>query len=385
MRINRIYFKDKIHNWTLSEITFEKLTLLVGASGVGKTRILKAIDSLKKMTKGEAVNGAQWLIDYTTFNGDNYTWEGETDITENKLASSDLFDDIDKGEKSSIINEVVTKNKKILIKRNKNTTLYNGNKMPKFSNTESTILILKEEDIIKPIHTAFDKINFNDHSSIKEGIITNTAIWHKDWDIPQELDKIRNTNLPISLKFYFCFRFLPNILKAIKQRYTEIFPMVEDIRILEKEIIFNKDNQSNTELFRPYIQIKEKGVNDWIDQKDISSGMFRTLINICEMYLCPNGSVFLIDEFENSLGVNCISEVMTDILSSGREIQFIITSHHPYIINNIDLRHWKLVTRNGSIVRAEAVTNYISGKSSHDNFMQLIQLDEYQTGQLNEA
>jgi AAA15 family ATPase/GTPase len=62
--------------------------------------------------------------------------------------------------------------------------------------------------------------------------------------------------------------------------------------------------------------------------------MFKTLMYIAEIYLSPEGAVVLIDEFENSLGSNCIDAV-TDILTERQDLQFIITSHHPYIIKLI--------------------------------------------------
>lgn len=130
----------------------------------------------------------------------------------------------------------------------------------------------------------------------------------------------------------------------------------------------------------PFIQIKEKGVGKWVQQSRISSGMFRSLIHIGELYLSPEGTVFLIDEFENSLGINCIDELTADILQSKRQLQFILTSHHPYIINSINFNNWKLVTRNASVVKTHDLNKFNLGKSKHDAFMQLLQLEEYQTG-----
>jgi AAA15 family ATPase/GTPase len=57
--------------------------------------------------------------------------------------------------------------------------------------------------------------------------------------------------------------------------------------------------------------------------------MVRTLKHLSEIYLFSEVTVFLIDEFENSLGINCINEIMSDILKSKRQLQFILTSHHP--------------------------------------------------------
>ena len=108
--------------------------------------------------------------------------------------------------------------------------------------------------------------------------------------------------------------------------------------------------------------------------------MFRTLTHIAELYLCADDTAILIDEFENSLGINCIDELTSSIVSSDRNLQFIITSHHPYIINNIDISHWKLVTRNGGVVTATDAEKFGIGKSKHQAFTQLLNLDAYTDG-----
>lgn len=48
MKINRLSYTNKASGWDLKPLEFDQLTLLVGASGVDKTRILKSILDLKK-------------------------------------------------------------------------------------------------------------------------------------------------------------------------------------------------------------------------------------------------------------------------------------------------------------------------------------------------
>ena len=47
MRLKKLFYKNNTTGWNVKEVRFDKLTLLVGASGVGKTQILRAINSLK--------------------------------------------------------------------------------------------------------------------------------------------------------------------------------------------------------------------------------------------------------------------------------------------------------------------------------------------------
>ena len=178
---------------------------------------------------------------------------------------------------------------------------------------------------------------------------------------------------------FLCYKNQPDTFSKIKNRYTEVFPLVEDIRFapLDNSI---KDVPSFIKE-HPFIQIKEKGISEWIHQGRISSGMFRTLLHISELYLSSKGTIILIDEFENSLGVNCIDELTYD-LAHGKEknIQFILTSHHPYIINNIDVRNWKIVSRKAGVINTFDASDFNIGNSMHDKFIQLINLPQYSSG-----
>ena len=79
------------------------------------------------------------------------------------------------------------------------------------------------------------------------------------------------------------------------------------------------------------------------------------------------------------MGVNCIDEVINQIKGTDH-IQFIITSHHPYIINNINYKNWKIVTRKGTKVFVQDAQELGFDKSKHQAFIQLINLQEYKTG-----
>ena len=73
-------------------------------------------------------------------------------------------------------------------------------------------------------------------------------------------------------------------------------------------------------------------------------------MHLLELALASPGTVIVIDEFENSLGVNCLPALSDLLLDHARELQFILTSHHPYVINNIPSTWWKVVTRQGGVV-----------------------------------
>ncbi|AFM05168.1 hypothetical protein Fleli_2815 [Bernardetia litoralis DSM 6794] len=368
MKIIRFSFENKDFEWKLEEIKLNKLNLLVGASGVGKTQILKALVSLKEIAEGKSVNGVKWFIEFETIEQQNYIWEGEFEIiNEEENFENDLA--------ARIIFEKLFLNKKEIINRIADKIIFNGEQTIRLVQEQSVLHLLKEEISVKAAQQSIEKIYFTNQLGFAEK--TGSSYFTNDKTIFEKhntLEKIQESELKISIKL-----FLSSILKndftfkRINERFISIFPTVESLFVEE---ISHSIKKNSIEIY-----IKEKGVDKWIELSRMSWGMVRTLKQLSELYLCKEGTVFLIDEFENSLGINCINEITTDILSSKRQLQFILTSHHPYIINNIEFKNWKLVTRNAGIIKAHDMSEFDFGNSKHEVFMQLLQLDEYQTGQ----
>lgn len=378
MKIESLTYKDKALKWELKQAKFEPLTLLVGASGVGKTQILNSILKLKSIANGKSISGINWNLKFQTLDGKTYTWKGEFE-NKGEFNFSDDDDDDLKRNRPSIVFENLYLNETEIINRDKDQIVFNGTKTVKLPNQQSILYLLKEEDLIKPAFDGFGKILFSDQTdSIREAYKIKFSDTQKLLKSVKTLSQIQESKEDIRIKLFLAYKNVPEIFERIKERYIDIFPQVEDIKVEPID-----DTGDDFPIFfkeYPFIQIKEIGIDKWIQQENISSGMFRSLTHISEIYLCSEGTIFLIDEFENSLGINCINELTSDIISSKRNTQFIITSHHPYIINNVDYTNWKLVTRAKGVVKTHKPEKFNIGKSKHEAFMQLLQLEQYQTG-----
>ncbi|MFM6100136.1 MAG: AAA family ATPase, partial [Dolichospermum sp.] len=175
-------------------------------------------------------------------------------------------------------------------------------------------------------------------------------------------------DFPPVVKAFYLQKFFPDVFNEIKEYYIDIFSEVNDVRVSSER---DKDGD-----FMLFFEIQENGLEDWIPQQRISSGMFRTLIFLVEVTAAPEESVILIDEFENSLGINCMAELTDFILDKSPDVQFILTSHHPYIINNIPWKTWQIVSKYGNEVRVRKASDIpaLDTASSLDKFTQLINL-----------
>jgi len=380
MKIISLQVKNNFLEWDFDEIKFSSnLTLLVGVSGAGKTQILRAILDLRRIANGKAINGFEWKIKFSTVNGTEFTWEGGFDTVEtNELSfEDDEKEKQDEREKSSLIYERLTSNNQLLIlQRNLEEIRFKDSPMPKLSSHQSMIYILKEESVIKEAFDALNKIEYRDHPINSRRLINSNQSLPSLKNKYKTLDSIVNSDEDIITKLYLTYENKLDIYEKIKSRFIDIFPQIGDIKVEPF-----KDNwpQAIAELLLPVIYIKEKSVPKWIREDRMSSGMLRTIIHIAEIFLANEGSLILIDEFENSLGINCIDILTDDVIHENKTLQFIATSHHPYIINNIPYEYWKIVTRQGGHIRICNASDYHLGKSKQDAFIQLTKILEKQS------
>nr|VFJ92657.1 MAG: AAA domain-containing protein, putative AbiEii toxin, Type IV TA system [Candidatus Kentron sp. LFY] len=406
MKIESLEYIDHASGWRLEKTDFDRLTLLVGASGVGKSRILEAILHLRQIAgifplPFYSSNGVEWNIGFSTSSGHVCEWSGrfESGNPERKTSQLGFLSIIGNIKNEGSFNlefERVAIDGSSIVERRSEGILFKGKETVKLSRKKSVFDLLREEEEIKGIRDEFQKILFHDSGPNKGlfNIINPGMSFDVIADPEREfvtLGGIRESDDGIRNKFYLAYANGLSVFDDIKGILMEVFPYIQDIRMelsRVKDIGFpaNFFSQEVQEAWReidshfPRLQIKEIGVTDWIGEERISSGMLKTLLHIAELYLCADHSLILIDEFENSLGVNCIDEMTSTMLAPERNLQFILTSHHPYIINNIGPEYWKVVTRKGSVVTTRDAAALGIGKSKHEAFIQLINREEYSEG-----
>ena len=373
MKIQSFKFSNNKENWHIEEVKFEDLNLLVGGSGVGKTRILKALNLICDIAKGRNRNldDLEWSINFSHL-GQNYRWE----LKSSSIKNEEIFINLNESEQTEIVYEKLVRydddSEIEILLRSGLDSKFNNEKLPKLKRTESAITLLSEEDLIIPVRQAFKQLIFNFETRQK-------------WMIglgydPAKMELLDEIKLnaydfqeyfagdPPVLKAFCLQKFFPHLFNEIKEYYIDIFPELKDVRVSSK-----RDSDGDFLLF---FEIQENGLEDWIPQERISSGMFRTLIFLIEVISAPKESVILIDEFENSLGINCMAELTDFLLDKSPDVQFILTSHHPYIINNIPWKTWQIVSKSGNKVRVKKASDIpaLDTASSLDKFTQLINL-----------
>jgi len=385
---------------TIEPLVFKSnMSLLVGPSGVGKTTILNSVSDLKKIVRGSSINGFKWSVDIS-FNKTNYKWSGEFSYVEKDIFDSISIDpkdeflrDIasrlskkiqiqDNDDEVILLNEELCINDKVIIKRTINEIKFSRKKIGiKLPDDESTLISLRDEPEIKEFISAIDKISILDDDYLSvEGINVRHLKPKNKIEVESEnneltLNELKEKSWGIEKKLNFCQEKLTDVFDEIQEKYKDIFPFVD--KIIVKKFVYQ---ESET---RYLILVKELGNKALIPGNALSSGMSKTLMLLCYFYLSNENIVFLIDEFENGLGVNCLDEIVT-LLSSceyNENIQFIMTSHHPYIINNISMSNWTVIARKGNVIKSyDPVLDLKLSTSRHEAFLSLINSPVYEEG-----
>jgi len=367
MKLTRLAYHYKVWGWQLNPVELTDLNLLLGASSVGKTQIIKAILDLKCLANGESPNGVAWEVEFT-INDEIYRWLGETETVD---PSSFSMAEIHLRPK--ILREQLFRGEQNLFERDRGVIYFQGVALPiKLPTRESLISLLQEDNHVAPIHSSFNKVVYKIEQVSQ---FTNTEWVHLDLaaEAYQTWAGLQGCDLPIYVKLAVAYHHLPDVFNEIKARFIELFPHVAEVKV---------DILTKNSHVAPSLYLREHGMTNWMPSSRISAGMLKSLIFIANLYLCDEGSVILIDEFENGLGVNCI-DILSDMLIQDRDLQLIITSHHPYIINNVPMIYWKIVTRKGDIVTVKTAAELHLGDSKHEAFMQLLQLEEFTDGIIN--
>jgi len=360
--------------WEFSTPSLRKINLIVGDTGTGKRRFLNTIFNLcKSVSAKEIANRGIWNISFSIGNQE-YEWHFATDFDSRKkiIVKKDLLCIKD--------NEG---NKRTIVERDENKFIYQDKELPKLSPYVSSVSLLQNEDDIKPIYSGFNTIMrrkfFTDELDKSFRIETMPIDFLEHIKKQKDLTDLFHAELSVNIKLTILQETFTEIYKKIKTNLMDVFEFIEDVTILDI-------NKLRTDIrfpfYAPVFCIKERNINEYITSDQLSSGMQKVLLLLLDSFLIPEGGIFLIDEYENSLGLSAIDFLPDFLTETDLDNQFFITSHHPYIINNIPIENWLVFHRKGLQVKIKSGTELkeIFGKSKQKYFLQLVNDPFYKEG-----
>lgn len=368
VRIKWIEFTNVETGLKIERIDFyEDVTLLVGLSGAGKTQILNAVEySLNLAVRKDVILRPYDVSMGIYIDGVNYEWSYKIDSVKKDILI------LENQDKYCFAYEKLVRDGNIVFERNGDSICVVGyDKVPQPKSDESLLSQYSEDKNFENLITGIRKLYSVEIELAVRGGISRENFSRLKAKVTDTLKKEENTefkmfsHLPVAVKIYIAKRYYKDLYIKIFEAVKELFMEIEDIDVIEDE---------ERELYLVAIQVYGKKLL----QNDISNGMLKTIYYIVELFTMSEDSLVLIDEFENGLGVNCI-DLLADLLLYARtDLQFIITSHHPKIINGIEKNRWKIVDRNAKTVKNCDSEDYGIGNSQHDAYFNLINRWEYE-------
>lgn len=368
MKLQWVEFENLETGLKIERIYFNKdITLLVGLSGAGKTQVLNAV----KYSLSLAVDKNTTLHPYSVgleilIGEDNYEWFYQV----NKVNPTELMI-AETGNYEFLYEKLLCNGKTVFERDGRNIDIIYYKQVPQPKRDESLLFQYAEDENFKKLISGMRKIYLVDMEiEIRRGFLSKDFINYKTQisDIMKagkKFDFKRFSRLPVPLKLYIVKKYYCDIYGLIFEAIKELFYEIDDIDIEE-------DPTRNMY----FLSMKVYGKK--LIQKDISNGMLKTIYYIVELFTMSDDSLVLIDEFENGLGVNCIDILCELMLSERNDLQLIITSHHPKIINAIDKEKWKIIERDGSVIRNRISQELGIGNSQHDAYFNLINRWEFE-------
>ena len=373
VKIQWIEFENLKTGLKIERVYFNKdVTLLVGLSGVGKTQILNAIEYSLNLALDKDKDKIVQLRPHKVgmgllIEGEEYEWFYQID----KSNDDELI--IEEENKYEFSYEKLIRNNEVIFERkNMDVKVLGYDKVPQPKRNESLILQYSDDKKFEKLIMGIRKLySVEIELAVRGGIRSESFIRLKS-KVTDALNESKEStdfrmfsHLPVAMKLYIVKNYYVDIYVKIFDAVKELFMEIEDLDVEEDR---------EREIYLVTIKVYGKK----LFQQDISNGMLKTIYYIVELFTMSEDSLVLIDEFENGLGVNCIDILSELMLSERNDLQFIITSHHPKIINAIDKDKWRIIDREGSIVKNSSSLSYGSGNSQHDAYFNLINRWEFE-------
>ncbi|MCQ8183474.1 AAA family ATPase [Methylomonas sp. SURF-1] len=368
------YHDERQPGWNYTPITLNAINLFVGETGSGKTKLLNTLFDIGVfVAQGHLYKGGKWEI---IFEGEEakYKWNYDGEINN---------EGVGRIVKEEVVKIAFDGTETTIISRG-DDFIYKGHQLPKLVSGLCSIYLLKEEPIIEDLYQAFLKIlrrSFSD-DALKQSLAYSSIpdMINKELMTKKSLETLSTKNeLNLSLKLYFLKKYFKSLYDDLIGFYKSIFPAIDHCDV--KEFASVPDLSISPHKV-PIFCIREKNVHGEILLHNLSAGMQKVLLIMTDIISLPRNSLYLIDEYENSLGINAIDFLPSFLADHGINKQFIITTHHPYLINNMPIVNWQIFHRNGSNVTIKCGGEYVEkfGHSKQKAFIQLINDPFYTKG-----
>ncbi|MEE3719385.1 hypothetical protein V2H45_21825 [Tumidithrix elongata RA019] len=359
MRLKSVSYSEFLNEpkeWSISDFTLEPINLVVGKNATGKTRTLNVLSGLGNLLSGRQKPGALTCGNY------DVTFEHNDRILKYILQISD----------HKVIRESFADGEKILLERGEGGrgSIFHEkeHKNLDFQTPETDAAVVARRDAIQ--HPFLQPLSdwglgirhyfFGDAMGRNMiGLVVN--------DAPQP--DPTNPNEVVGL-FRKGLKQYPSVFKkAVIEAMNDIGYDIEDMDATTPQNIQIQSN-SIIPLTPVTLSVKERSLSSQTEQTEMSQGMFRALSIVIHLQYAIHGdhpSFILIDDIGEGLDFDRSCRLIHVIRQCARdsEIQLVMSTNDRFVMNNVPLEEWSLLSRQGGNV---TVHNYKNSKAAFDNF-----------------
>ncbi|MFV0635158.1 AAA family ATPase [Mitsuokella sp. WILCCON 0060] len=374
MFINWMAYENKTTGQKIERLNFERMNLLVGPSAAGKTQILKVLsDFLQVAVYGQAIPTACHFQIGFQMSDNPYAAEDSTKSFVWEIETGSRYSLQGENDKPAhqIVKEQLTSGEETFFSRHEQEIrIKDYDRIPAIAKDKSILYVFQG-------NRPFDRITQDMRlvsSFYKQGNAFEPipVKWMNDLAdlFPTKEEPARRSHihmlaesiLPIGADIHIAKLHMPDLYDDFLLDVQDVFPEIEGIELVSSTVFTGKY----------VLGVKIDGRD--IEQQNVSSGMLRTIWIFALLHFRCRHTTILFDELENSLGINCLDSVVERIRLKAAEegTQFILTSHHPYIINQIPVNDWLLISQKKGVITGKKAADVGIGKTSREQFVDLL-------------
>ncbi len=347
MIITKLNYKENVNSdnyWELKDLRLSGTDVIVGLNATGKTRVHNLISNLASIWKQKSKYDGQWEIVFSRANNSNKTYEYELSINNSKIQTELIKDD---GEK--VLNRNLSKGKIY----SKKDLKWHEFSPPDDELTANTRRDLEHYPFIEDFINWAKQLKGYSFSGLQASFVK----------IPDKSERLLDDLEAVPYILADCLQD-SKIKENIILNMDYIGYPIEDIKVSKEHLSASPQNVY-------VVNLKEKDLNSYTQQKNISQGMYRalSLIVIIEYILkYDKYKTILIDDLGEGLDFDRSSKLTNLLLkkTENSDIQLIISSNDRFLINSVDMKNINFLIREGPVVTAY---NYKNNKELFDRFM----------------
>lgn len=333
-------------------LTLENINLIVGKNASGKSRTIDAIRQIADLLAGDTKLSKLTPVGYGTaefhliFDDNGIKVEYFLDFKDGKITQE--FLNYDGAEK---------------LNRQEDKLFYEQIKDYLAFQTDDDVIALSRRDSRQQpfFESLYEWGESLTHYKFGSSLGRDMAL--RDINLIGDDDDVslKNTGAVAAILIKSTNKFGSSFVDTIKKDMASISYDIDDVKAVPMSFLSGSAYG---------IGVREKEFSEYVDQSEISQGMFRVLSLIIQLnfsLISKSPSCILIDDIGEGLDFERSKKLIDLVIEkvSSSNVQVIMTTNDRFVMNKIDLKYWSVIQR---IPKKSLFFNYKNSKETFDDF-----------------